>query len=576
MDGSVLLVGPPNVGKSVIFQRLTGRYAQVSNYPGTTVEITSAAWGKGRLVDTPGIYSLEGGSEEERVTKRILAGASVVVAVVGALTLERDLYLVWQIWATGLPMLLVVNQLDEAHGRGIKPELAALREALGVPVVGTVAVRNIGLRRIAKELPQAALDRRCWPGFGADVLSILEGGQGEETRGACQDYFRRQADDLAAKVTGVANGRRASGGLWLLRPFPGLLVLLLLLIGIYYFLGVVMARVVIDYAEKVLLREFYTPLLQDVAKTILPHGFLYNLLAGPNGVLSVTVAYLLIVLLPLVGSFYFCLGLLEDTGYLPRLVVLLDKSFNRFGLNGKAVIPLILGLGCGTAATVGARTLDSPRERIMVTMLLALAVPCSAQMAVIFGLLAPLGVGYLALYFMLLVVVFGGAGLLGGGILGSAEGLAVALPPLRLPSPANLLRKTLYRTVNFGQEAFPYFFYGGVVMAILEQGRMLTWLENLLRPLTVGWLGLPAAASKAFLLGMLRRDFGAAGLYQLALTPAQTLTAAFTMTLFVPCLPALLVILKERGKAVGLGVWFFTLCIAFFLGGLVPRLLAIL
>lgn len=576
MEGTALLVGPPNVGKSLLFQRLTGRYAQVSNYPGTTVELVAAPWVGGRLVDTPGIYGLEGGSEEEQVTKRMLAGAGVAVVVVGALTLERDLYLALQIWAMGLPMLLVVNQLDEARGRGIRPDLAVLRGALGVPVVGTVAVRNIGLRKLVEELPRAVPGGGGLPDFGGDVLPILEGGRGEERRAVCQDYFRRRADELATMVIGN-RGRRSSGGLWLLRPLPGLLVLLLLLAATYFFLGVLMARIVLDYAERVLLGEFYTPLFQKLAGTVLPPGsFLYGLLAGSNGVLSVTVAYLLIILLPLVASFYFWIGLLEDTGYLPRLVVLLDRTLGRFGLNGKAVIPLILGLGCGTAASVGARTLDSPRERIMVTFLLALAVPCSAQMAVILGLLAPLGAGYLAFYFLLLALVFGVAGCLGGRVLGKAEGLAIALPPLRLPDPANILRKTVYRTVNFGREAFPYFFYGGVVMTMLEQGRMLTWLENLLRPLTVGWLELPAAASKAFLLGMLRRDFGAAGLYQLALTPAQTLTAAFTITLFVPCLPALLVVLKERGKMVGFGIWIFTLVAAFFLGGLVPRLLAFL
>jgi ferrous iron transport protein B len=291
--------------------------------------------------------------------------------------------------------------------------------------------------------------------------------------------------------------------------------------------------------------------------------------------------YALALILPIVTTFFLAFGVLEDSGYLPRLAALSNRLFRRIGLNGKAVLPMVLGLGCVTMATLTTRLLESKRERLLVILLLALAVPCSAQLGVVMGILA--GVSFTAvliwsgvLGLVLLVVGWLAARL----IPGERTPLLVELPPLRWPVLSNVTIKTAARIEWYIKEVIPLFLIGAALMFLLDRTGILNWIIQAGEPLVVGWLGLPPEASSAFLVGFLRRDFGATGLFvmqsQGLLTPMQVVVSMVTITLFIPCIASVMMIAKERGWGTALGMVFMIIPLAFLVGGLLSRLLALI
>jgi ferrous iron transport protein B len=595
----IALAGNPNVGKSALFNALTGAYAQVSNYPGTTLELAAAPWDGGVLVDTPGVFGLSGYNDEERVARDILLRADAVIAVAAAPSLERDLFCVLQLADLGVPLVVALNQMDEARRRGLTVDGAALAADLGVPVVEVVAVRGWGVPHLRRALDAArpartgaylddatrlAQERRISLRRAVLILEgdgELAGAAGVAPGSGRERIYRRRAQRAAALARQIVMGRGGRGacsdrmGRWLLRPAVGFPALAAVLAVLYLFLGWFVGQRVVGFTEGVLWGDWVAPVLRRLMLERVGAGGLPEaVLVGPHGLLTATAGYLLGLLLPLVFSFYLALGFLEDSGYLPRLATLLDRAMEAVGLNGKAVIPFVLGLGCVTMATLSTRLLSTRRERTIATALLALAVPCSAQTAVILGLLAPLGPRFLALYALSLLGVFLAAGfLLRETVPGRTAPLLLDLPPLRWPRPGNIWRKAAARSGGFLREATPYFCYGNLGLALLAQGGMLTRLEAFLQPMTQGFLGLPARAARAFLLAMIRRDLGAAGLLGLHLDPGQTVVAALTVTLFLPCLPSLLLIFKERGWREALLIWLGTLTAALAVGRLAAWLL---
>jgi ferrous iron transport protein B len=265
---------------------------------------------------------------------------------------------------------------------------------------------------------------------------------------------------------------------------------------------------------------------------------------------------------------------MEDSGYLPRLATLVDRSLNAIGLNGSAVIPLILGFGCVTMATITTRLLGNDREKRIAAAILQFAIPCSAQLAVVAALLAGAGFAAMVIYSVTIFGVFVIVGTVLHRLLpGTATPFLIDLPPMRLPRLDNLVRKTAYRAYFFMKEATPWFFAGALGVGTLQLTGLLALWQDLLAPITTGWLQLPRAASAAFVMGMVRRDFGAAGLYQLTLTPDQIVVALVTITLFTPCIASLMVMMKERGWKEASIVWLGTWVVAFLVGGLLSQLL---
>ncbi|MBN1193361.1 MAG: ferrous iron transporter B, partial [Coriobacteriia bacterium] len=334
----------------------------------------------------------------------------------------------------------------------------------------------------------------------------------------------------------------------------------------------------VGFTEGTVMAGLWEPLARGaVAGVFEPTSVAYAFLAGEFGVLTMTVTYLLGVILPLVSGFYLLMAVLEDSGYLPRIAALADRALSSLGLNGRAVIPLILGLGCVTMGTLTTRILGSKRERFIATALMAIAIPCSAQVAVIAALMARAGGWYAAGYFGLLLAIFVTVGTLLNRITpGKSSELLIDLPQLRVPRMGNVFRKTGIKIWGFMKEVALFFLAGTVLISVLDVTGALAAIQRAATPLTVSWLHLPAEAATAFVMGFVRRDFGAAGFFTMGLTPPQLLVAMVTITLFVPCIASMMVILKERGWRYLAGLFVGSVSIAFLIGGLLARALEVL
>lgn len=593
----IVLVGNPNCGKSVIFNALTGMYVDVSNYPGTTVEIMAASFGPDSIIDTPGVYGISGFNDEEKVTRDIVMEADVVINVVNALHLERDLFLTAQIIDLGIPLVVALNMMDEVRLHGIKIDIVELSRQLGVPVIPTVAVSGQGLSelkaavsqtRMGKQRPtlEARLEqvKAQVPGRrqallyledDADTLASLQLPAREQRQAIYQERRQYVNDIIGKTVHEVQQGIswRTRIGRLMLNPLTGVPLLLLTLLGMYWVLGVFVAGTVVDFSEGVIMAEYYEPFMQGLVSRIIdPASPLGTILIGEFGILTMAITYVVGLLLPLVIAFYLLLSLLEDSGYLPRIATLVDKSLTKLGLNGRAIIPMILGLGCVTMAAITTRLLGSKRERLIAIALLAITIPCSAQIGVIVGLIAPLGLRYTTIYFLAMALTFVAVGtLLNRFLPGKSTDLLIDLPPVRLPKLNNVLKKTFNKSYMFLLEAAPLFLLGSLLISVMQLTGLLIAVQDVFAPVTVGWLRLPKEAAAAFIMGIIRRDFGAAGLASLPLSAGQTLVAMVTITLFVPCIASVLVIFKERNWKESLALWASSFAIAFLVGGLVAR-----
>jgi ferrous iron transport protein B len=607
MQRRIVLVGAPNVGKSVIFNNLTGKYVNVSNYPGTTVEVARGYARLGgvpcEIVDTPGAYSLAPITDEERVTRDLLLAAppDLVVHVADAKNLDRMLPFTLALIDAGLPVLLVLNLIDEAAAAGLAYDTGRLSELLGIPVVATAAAKKIGLDRLraaiaagarpqppfrlspALEAAVAVVAARLGPrrpGVRALALLLLAGApvshallknetsypailaairaagaSGQPLAQTIAAERQAQAAGLAAAAVRrfPARRRRLASFLDTLtrQPLTGIPILLLVLYwGLYKFVGGFGAGILVDYIDENVFARVITPAVDAACRRWLPWEWLQTMIAGDYGLLTLGLRYAVAIILPIVGTFFLAFALLEDCGYLPRLAMLVDSLFKQFGLNGRAVIPLTLGLGCGTMAVFVVRTLETKRERLLATFLLSLAIPCSAQLGVVLAVLAGDGRA-VALWAAIVLAVFVLAGWLTARLLpGERSPFYIELPPLRLPDPVNVLHKVYTRMVWYFVEIIPVFLLASFLLWLGDRSGLLAYIIKAVEPLMAA-LGLPAATAKIFLLGFFRRDYGAAGLYDMAaaglLDARQLLVAAVALTLFVPCVAQLMVIVKERG-----------------------------
>jgi ferrous iron transport protein B len=599
--GDVVLVGNPNVGKSVVFNALTGAYVDVSNFPGTTVELTKGHHGDLDVIDTPGVYGVSSFNEEETVARDVILTAGRIVNVVDAVHLERDLFLTLQLADMGIPMVVALNMADEARREGVGIDTALLEREIGVPVVETVAVQGSGIAEVWAALEQARpgvadpeitgkLDALCGrTGTRAEALLVLEGDpvvaarHGLEPGDARDEIYtrrRHRVDELAGRVVteelrGATFKARLSAAM--MHPLTGIPLLLLLLFVMYEVIGVLVAGDLVGVTEG-FMNARWVPLVQGLVAHVAPAGSaVWTVLAGEFGVLTMTPTYLLGVILPLVTGFYLLLSLLEDSGYLPRIAALSDRALTSMGLNGRAVIPLILGLGCVTMGTLTTRILGNKRERFIATTLMAIAVPCSAQIAVIAALMTRVAWYYSLAYFTILILIFGVVGAVLERLTpGTSTALLIDLPTLRLPRMSNVVRKSVVKVWQFMREVAAFFLVGALIISLLQVTGVLTWIKGVARPLTVGWLGLPPQAATAFVMGFVRRDFGAAGFFTMHLSDPQLLVAMVTITLFVPCIASVMVILKERGWRYLAGLMVGSVGIAFLLGGIVAHALMLI
>jgi ferrous iron transport protein B len=541
----VLLIGNANVGKSVLFGRLTGRYATVSNFPGTTVAVTRGHVTIGpevcEVIDSPGVNTLEGTlSEDEAITRRLLTNgeADVVVHVIDARNLRRGLMLTWQLAGFRLPTLLVLNMVDEARATGIDVDSDALSRALGVPVVETVAVEGRGIAELRTALDHAG--------------PLLLGA------GALQTNVRWAQDTTSRfMLRRPTMGHRAQEavGRWVRQPATAIPLLAAVLYLVYLFVGVFGAQTLVELLEERVFGGVINPVAIDLANRLLPWAFARDFFVGEYGLITMGLTYAIAIVLPVVTTFFLIFGVLEDSGYLPRLAIFSDRVFRSMGLNGRAVLPMVLGLGCDTMATMTTRILTTPKERLIAILLLALGIPCSAQLATIMGILGGISfVALLTLFGVVLAQMFLVGFLAGRVLTGERSPFILELPPIRIPRLDNLLTKTCLRVKWYLGEAVPLFLAGTVLLFILDRTGALHWLTRALEPVVVGLLDLPRDLATVFIMGFLRRDYGAAGLFALSsqghLTAVQAVVALTVMTLFMPCIANFLMIVKERGAKV--------------------------
>ncbi len=745
----LLLVGNPNVGKSVIFGFLTGKYVTVSNYPGTTVEVSRGGMRYGgrdwEVIDTPGVNSLVPQSDDERVTRDMLLTGrpDLIVQVADAKNLRRTLLITSQLAEFGIPMILVLNLMDEARSRSIEIDAAAISELFGIPVVETVAIdgegldqlhkmlgrarvpsdplqtersailadktvaaakiaesklpaaltvewlqtRDSDLRRSVEEILEAQIGfsgveralrlqlrklatnledarhefldsavakyKKTLPSTIADVrasrgsqiaFAFLALGMAyflltEGTR-LCNALFRTSLPTFYDVVNNWLNasvlpmiqpklgavGEILFGGLnpengafenGLLFPFltqillliapvilplafvitrsksfaeklgrwtrdwqTGLPLLLVALLLMYEFVGVVGGGTFVDFFENTLFNGYLTPFLQR----IVPQGFLYDFFIGKYGLISMGLTYALAIVLPIVTTFFIAFGLLEDSGYLPRLAILSDRVFRFMGLNGKAVLPMVLGLGCDTMATMTTRILATKKERLIATLLLALGVPCSAQLGVILGISASMNIGVGLTVFGVVLSQMMLVGFLSSQIIKGERGdFIFEIPPIRVPQFRNVWTKTWLRLKWYVKEALPLFVLGTLILFILDRLKLwggqsgLQLIETALSPLVQGVLDLPKETAQVLLLGFLRRDYGAAGLNNMvregALNAVQITVALITLTLFIPCVANFFMIVREQGIKKALYLLAFITPFAIAVGGAVGWIL---
>ena len=638
----VALVGNPNVGKSVLFNALTGAYVTVSNYPGTSVEVSRGnatlegeSW---QVIDTPGMYSIHTITEEERVAREILLHETpdVVLHVLDARNLERMLAMTVQLIEAELPVILVVNIMDEAERMGLKIDLVALQERLGIPVIGAATARNRGVDQIRSAIADYGRNKLVHRQFpysrllehdikeiaglmtgeyilsrrslamlllqqDEEIVSMVRHREGEgyavlaelareiafKRRGSFHLNLSLERNDIAKElVSGVFTApenrvvtwaERLSN--WSVKPLTGIPMLLIVLyFGLYKFVGEFGAGTVVDLLEKQFFVEIVNPWVTELIKNIIPWEIVQELIVGEYGIITLGIRYAVGIILPIVATFFIFFSFLEDTGYFPRLALLVDRLFKYFGMSGRAVIPMVLGFGCDTMATMVTRTLETVRERVIATVLLALAIPCSAQLGVIIALLSK-SPGALVVWGVCLLLIFMVVGLLAARLLpGEAPMFYMELPPMRLPQFTNVLTKTYTRMQWYFMEIMPLFVLASVLLWL---GKVTGFFEKAVEAMTpvMNSIGLPKEAAVAFIFGFFRRDYGAAGLYDLqtkGLMDSRQLTvAAVTLTLFIPCVAQFLVMKKERGWKVAGSIGLFVSVLAFGSGYLLNKFLLV-
>jgi len=549
----ILLMGNPNVGKSALFSRLTGVKAIVSNYPGTTINYTRGYMKLGgetaEVIDAPGTYTLEPTSEAEEIALKLLGSGDIVINVVNAINLERNLYLTLQLLERNIPVVVALNLWDDTKHRGVDIDLEKLRQLLGVPVIPTVAVTGQGVKELVENIPRATSLQRPpstrderW----ATIGSIIEQVQRIRHR---HHTWREHLADASVK------------------PVSGGLIALAILAGSFFVVRFI-GEGLINYVLDPLFSNLWSPVLSWLSNLMGGTGFPHDIVIGKliNGEVDLVQSFGLLssglfvpfgMVLPYIISFYFVLGILEDTGYLPRLAVLMDTILHRLGLHGYAIIPNLLGLGCNVPAILATRILESKRERFIAATLISIAVPCAALQAMIFGLVGARGIGYVAIVYGTLFVVWVMLGfILNRTVKGFSPELLIEIPPYRLPPWRMVLQKLWFRTYGFLVEAIPIILGAILVINVLYILGVFDAIANFTAPVVTGLLGLPKEAVTALVIGFLRKDVALGMLAPLALTSGQLVIGSVVLAMLFPCIATFVVMFRELGwvnmlKAVG-------------------------
>jgi len=544
----ILLMGNPNVGKSVFFSRLTGSQVIASNYPGTTVEFTRGYTmingEEYEIIDVPGTYTLSPTCKAEDVACQMLKSSveegTVIINIVDATNLERNLSLTLELMEQSIPVIVALNMWDDTKHKGIHINVEELEKWLGVPVVPTTAVTGEGFPQLIARLPEARTPKvrhhtseERWKDIG-DIIGRIQ-----RLEHRHHTIFETIQDLTIHAKTG------------------------LLIAAVVAYLSFIIIRFIgeglINYLAGPFFEVLWLPFLMKLSALLGSGGFLHDILVGKLingsidyvqsfGVLSTALYVEFAMVLPYIVAFYFVLGILEDSGYLPRLAVLMDNLMHRVGLHGFAIIPTLLAFGCNVPGILATRVLESKRERFIASTLISIGVPCAALQAMIIGILGKHGGGPVLTVYSILALTWLVLGLLLNRLTpGFSPELLLEIPPYRFPPVALLFKKTWWRIKQFIFEAVPVVTLGVLVVNILYHLNVFEFIAGLTAPVISGLLGLPREAIVAIVIGFLRKDVAVGMLTPLALSVKQLIVACVVLSMFFPCVATFTVMLKELG-----------------------------
>ncbi len=540
----ILLMGNPNVGKSAVFSRLTGIEVVASNYPGTTVEYAQGKMKLGKeevlIIDVPGTYGLETTCKAEEIAVEMINESDVVINVVDATNLERNLHLTLHLLEKNTPVIIALNIWDDAKHKGINIDTKKMEEELGVPVVPTIGVTGEGFKELVSRIPDASSpkirerkEEERWKETGRIVDKV------QSLKHRHHTLLERLGDASVIPSTGI----------------PIAVLVLVAAFKVIRFIG----EGLIGNVMEPIFDSLWLPLMTKVSAILHPGTFFHSIIIGELiggeidfgqsfGVLTTGVFIPIGAVLPYILAFYFVLGFLEDFGYLPRLAVLLDNIMHRMGLHGWAIIPTLLGLGCNVPGIMATRVLEDRRQKLIAATIVCVGVPCAALQAMIWGLLGDYGAGYVGIVYISLFLSWFFIGWTLNLILkGQSPELIMEVPPYRLPSVQILGKKLWMRILSFFKEALPIVMLGIFVVNILYYINVFDAIANLTSPLITKVWGLPKDSVVALAVGFLRKDVALGMLGALNLTAKQLTVAATVLAMFFPCIATFAILGKELG-----------------------------
>jgi len=542
----ILLMGNPNVGKSAVFNRLTGANVIVSNYAGTTVEFTKGsmriAGQDVELIDVPGTYTLDPANNAERIAVEMLKDREdrdVVLNVVEATNLERSLNLTLQLLREQAPIVVALSFWDETKHRGISIDAEKLENILEVPCVPICAVTGQGINHLvnrireAKSSPLQYDEQEKWNEIGNIVDKVQTLTHRHHT------LLERLGDASVKPITG----------------FPIAATVLFLAFKLIRFIGEGLIRHICEP----IFENLWSPIMLMLSSFLGSKGFVHDLVIGQLieeqidygqsfGLLTTGLFVPLGAVLPYVFAFYTVLSFLEDFGYLPRLAIMVDTLMHRIGLHGLAIVPMLLGLGCNVPGVLSTRILETRRERFISATILAIGVPCAALQAMVVGLVGRHGMANLGIVYGTLFIVWLTLGvLLNCTVRGESPEIFVEIPPYRIPYLRSLLKKIWIRMKWFVKEAVPFVLLGVLLVNILYTLGIIQFVGRLTAPVITQVLGLPSDAVGALIIGVFRKDVAVGMLVPLGLTAKQLIIASVVLAMYFPCVATLTTLVRELG-----------------------------
>jgi ferrous iron transport protein B len=634
---AVAIVGNMNVGKSSLFSWLSEKESTAKNFPGTTVSLMAGRIKTldATVYDTPGIYSIFSANEDEMVSRDILLPhksfdqVSSILLVADAKNMKRSLAIALQYAEYGLPMLMDINMIDEAMARGIEVNTEKLSGTLAIDTCTSIAREGIGVRKILSRLKSPRIPKKLvnYPDWvnsfigivaercsDADIsfrvigLLLLSGdrsierylakkygnelsaelkelaadyrkGSSDTFRAFLVNLYNKKAEQIAKEILKVEPPRKnpffVSFGDWCTQLHTGVPIALGVLVLVYLFVGSFGATFLVDLINGTVFEKFLIPWTTRLLEPI-PSKFVRDMIVDPDfGILPTGVFLALGLVMPVLFCFYLVFGILENSGYLPRLSILLDKVLRKMGLNGKGVIPLVMGFSCVTMAILTTRLLDTKKEKNIATFLLLLGMPCAPLIAVMMIILDKMPFSATLTVFGIIFAQTFIAGFVANKILpGQGSPLIFEIPPMRAPKPMQVVRSAAHKTYFFIKEAIPVFIFASLFVFLFERAGGLEILENLLQPVINTMMGLPEKSVQVFIKTIIRRESGATELEHLrsSYTNLQLVVNLLVMTFLTPCINAIMVLFKERGRKTAVIILGAVITYAVLMGSLISHI----